>query len=116
MEKVIIEGVEIHLTQPDEVPMKWVGQSDLVTQVLAAWIVIGDEDLRIAAQAHCNHDPLLHPPAEIVGISTKNTVRVGQANRFKHRQSAYLGLSFGCIRVQPNQAHNLAADGKDRVE
>lgn len=45
MEKVSIGGVEIHLTQPDEVPMVWVGQEELVTQVLAAWMVIGEEDL-----------------------------------------------------------------------
>jgi MoxR-like ATPase len=45
METVIIDGVELHLTQPDSVPMVWVGQEELVTQVLAAWLVIGDEDL-----------------------------------------------------------------------
>jgi MoxR-like ATPase len=45
MEKVTIEGVELHLTQPDQVPMVWVGQEELVTQVIAAWLVIGDEDL-----------------------------------------------------------------------
>ena len=45
MEKVTIDGIELHLTQPDEVPMVWVGQEELVIQVLAAWIVIGDEDL-----------------------------------------------------------------------
>lgn len=45
MEKVVIDGVELNLTQPDDVPMKWVGQPELVTQVLAAWMVIGDEDL-----------------------------------------------------------------------
>lgn len=45
MEKVLIDGVELYLTQPDDVPMKWVGQPELVTQVLAAWMVIGEEDL-----------------------------------------------------------------------
>ncbi|MFH1487445.1 MAG: MoxR family ATPase [Pseudomonadota bacterium] len=45
MEKVVVDGVELQLTQPDEVPMKWVGQEELVTQVLAAWMVIGEEDL-----------------------------------------------------------------------
>lgn len=45
MEKVNIDGVELHLTQPDDVPMVWVGQEDLVAQVLAAWIVIGEDDL-----------------------------------------------------------------------
>jgi MoxR-like ATPase len=44
MEKVTIEGVELHLCEPDEVPMSWVGQDELVTQVLAAWLVIGDDD------------------------------------------------------------------------
>ncbi len=45
MEKVTIDGVELTMTQPDEVPMVCVGQEELVTQVLASWIVIGDEDL-----------------------------------------------------------------------
>jgi MoxR-like ATPase len=45
MEKVTIDGVELHLIEPDDVPMRWVGQQELVTQVLAAWIVIGDDDL-----------------------------------------------------------------------
>ena len=40
MEKVIIDNVELHLTQPDDVPMVWVVQEELVTQVLAAWMVI----------------------------------------------------------------------------
>ena len=45
MEKVVIDGVEVHLTQPDEVPMVWVGQEELIAQVVAAWMVIGDDDL-----------------------------------------------------------------------
>jgi MoxR-like ATPase len=44
MKKVTIDGVEVHLNQPDEVPMVWVGQEELVFQVLAAWMVIGDDD------------------------------------------------------------------------
>ena len=44
MEKTLIDGVELHLTQPDEVPMVWVGQEELVSQVLAAWMVVGDDD------------------------------------------------------------------------
>ncbi len=48
MENVTIDGVEIHLSEPDEVPLSWVGQDELVTQVLAAWLVIGDEDLPLS--------------------------------------------------------------------
>jgi MoxR-like ATPase len=44
VEKTLIDGVELHLTQPDEVPMVWVGQEELVSQVLAAWMVVGDDD------------------------------------------------------------------------
>ena len=45
MEKVLIEETEIFLTQPDEVSMYWVGQEELVTQVLAAWMIVSDDDL-----------------------------------------------------------------------
>lgn len=45
MESVTIDKVELHLSNPDEVPMSWVGQEELVTQVLAAWLVIEEDDL-----------------------------------------------------------------------
>ena len=43
MEKVIMEGVELFLSQPDDVPMSWVGQPELISQVLAAWLVVERE-------------------------------------------------------------------------
>ncbi|MEJ2589262.1 MAG: AAA family ATPase [Deltaproteobacteria bacterium] len=45
MKKVTIDGVELHLSEPDQVPMAWVGQEELITQVMAAWLVIDPEDL-----------------------------------------------------------------------
>ena len=48
MERIIIDGVELHLGEPDEVPMRWVGQNELITQVLAAWLVIGKDDLPLS--------------------------------------------------------------------
>jgi MoxR-like ATPase len=44
MEKVTIDGVELQLSEPDEIPMFWVGREDLITQVLASWLVIGRND------------------------------------------------------------------------
>lgn len=41
---VEIEGVTIHLSHPDELPMKWVGQRDLMLQVLASWMVLDEKD------------------------------------------------------------------------
>ena len=48
MENVIIEDVELQLSEPDQVPMRWVGQQELITQVQAAWLVIGDDDLPLS--------------------------------------------------------------------
>jgi len=44
METVTIDGVVLHLSQPDELPMSWVGQRELVTQIMAAWLVMGPGD------------------------------------------------------------------------
>ena len=45
MEKVTIKGIELYLTEPDDIPVKWVGQEDLITQVLAAWLVVEEDDI-----------------------------------------------------------------------
>ncbi len=44
METVTIDGVTLRLSQPDELPMDWVGQEELVTQIMAAWLVMGSGD------------------------------------------------------------------------
>ena len=44
METVSIDGVILHLSQPDELPMNWVGNEELVTQIKAAWLVMGSGD------------------------------------------------------------------------
>ena len=48
MKEIIIEGVVLNLCEPDEVSMSWVGQAELVTQVLAAWLVLGKGDLPLS--------------------------------------------------------------------
>ncbi len=42
---VTIEGVTLHLAHPDRFEVSWVGQEDLIWQVLAAWLVVDDRDL-----------------------------------------------------------------------
>jgi len=44
MKSIVIDGVQLQLMQPDEIPMRWVGRHELVTQVLAAWLVVGEGD------------------------------------------------------------------------
>src|SRR5436305_3114020 len=42
---VDIEGVSVHLAHPDELPIRWVGQEELMRQLLAAWMVVTEQDL-----------------------------------------------------------------------
>lgn len=42
---VDIDGVKLHLAHPDELKGEWVGQEDVLRQLLAAWLVIEERDL-----------------------------------------------------------------------
>jgi MoxR-like ATPase len=44
MDKVNIDGITISLANPVELALKWVGQEELLKQLLAAWMVIDDRD------------------------------------------------------------------------
>lgn len=43
--RVIIQGVEIALGFPDEFQFEWIGQKDVLDQLLAAWLVIDEKDI-----------------------------------------------------------------------
>ncbi len=42
---VEVEGVPLHLAHPDELNVTWVGQEEVMRQLLAAWLVVDDQDL-----------------------------------------------------------------------
>src|SRR5256714_8093487 len=42
---VEIEGIPLHLSHPDELPVAWVGQEEVMRQLLAASLVIDPQDL-----------------------------------------------------------------------
>ena len=42
---VEIEGVVLHLGHPDELTTRWVGQEELMRQLLAAWMVVNEADM-----------------------------------------------------------------------
>jgi MoxR-like ATPase len=44
-ETVTIDDVTLHLSHPDELRLEWVGQRELMDQVLAAWLVVDHHDL-----------------------------------------------------------------------
>lgn len=42
---VEIDGIRLHLSQPDPSDGQWIGQRELIKQVLACWIVVDERDL-----------------------------------------------------------------------
>src|SRR5258707_3851582 len=42
---VEIDGVILHLAHPDELTIRWVGQEELMRQLLAAWMVVTEADV-----------------------------------------------------------------------
>ncbi|MBD3193538.1 MAG: AAA domain-containing protein [Candidatus Lokiarchaeota archaeon] len=45
VEKVLISGVEISLSEPAQIDMKWVGNENLIKELKAAWLIVDKEDL-----------------------------------------------------------------------
>jgi len=43
--RIIIQGIELALSCPDELPFQWIGQRDVLEQLLAAWLVVDDNDI-----------------------------------------------------------------------
>ena len=44
-ERINIQGVDIALTFPDEFSFQWIGQKDVMDQLLAAWLVVDEDDI-----------------------------------------------------------------------
>jgi MoxR-like ATPase len=42
---VTLDNVTLHLAHPDEIPVRWVGQKELMKELLAAWMVVEERDL-----------------------------------------------------------------------
>ncbi len=40
-----VENISLHLAHPDEFPGNWVGQEEVMRQLLAAWLVVNENDL-----------------------------------------------------------------------
>jgi len=45
MNHVTIDGITLSLARPVELSLRWVGQEELLTQLLAAWMVIDEQDI-----------------------------------------------------------------------
>ncbi len=47
-QKVTIGGVQLTLSQPDSSEVTWIGQSEILKQVLACWLVVAEKDLPLS--------------------------------------------------------------------
>src|SRR5262249_6701913 len=45
MKQITIDGINLSLAAEIELPLKWVGQEELLRQLLAAWMVIDERDI-----------------------------------------------------------------------
>lgn len=45
METVTLDGITLSLASPVSLPLKWIGQQELLRQLLAAWMVIDERDI-----------------------------------------------------------------------
>ncbi len=45
MEQITLDGIKLTLAGPVELDLKWVGQEELLRQLLAAWMVIDERDI-----------------------------------------------------------------------
>lgn len=66
-----IAGIQLRLTQPDHLNMKWVGQSELVLQLLASWSVLDPRDMplnpRLLGKPGVGKTTLAYAAAQMLG-------------------------------------------------
>lgn len=48
IDSVEIDGVRLHLSQPDSSEGEWIGQQEILQQILACWLVVDAKDLPLA--------------------------------------------------------------------
>jgi len=45
MDRITLDGINLTLANPIELPLRWVGDEELLRQLLAAWMVIDERDI-----------------------------------------------------------------------
>lgn len=67
-----VEGVTLHLAHPDELPVRWVGQEQVISQVLASWLVLDDQDIplnpRLVGKPGVGKTTLAYASAKRMGL------------------------------------------------
>ena len=77
---------------------------------------VGDEQLRIAAHGHGNHDTLFLSAGEFVRVRVEKLLRTGQQHLFEEIENLFFSLFFRNLFVQQNLFGDLLAAPDDRIE
>jgi Mg-chelatase subunit ChlI len=69
--RVELEGVPVFLAHPDELPMRWIGQPELILQLHACWSLVDERDLplspRIIGKPGVGKTTLAYSAAKMLG-------------------------------------------------
>ncbi len=69
--KMEIEGIQIFLAHPDELPMRWIGQEELLLQLHACWKIVEERDIplspRIIGKPGVGKTTLAYSAAKMLG-------------------------------------------------
>ncbi|MEZ6115555.1 MAG: hypothetical protein R3C28_03140 [Pirellulaceae bacterium] len=81
-----IDGVALHLSHPHNVDSEWIGQTEILHQLLACWLVVDKADLPLAPR-------LVGPPG--IGKTAAGHGRRQDAKATALHLSMYRGHSAG---------------------
>ncbi len=74
--RVTIDDVQLHLSQPHEASGQWIGQREILKQLLACWLVVDDKDLPLTPR--------------LVGTPGIGKTQLGMAGAHARSQELYI--------------------------
>jgi|TARA_B100000809_G_scaffold254480_1_gene291724 MoxR-like ATPase len=72
----VIDGITLNLSKPDTTNPEWIGQSEVLKQVLACWMVISDKDLPLSPR--------------IIGMPGIGKTTLGMVAALERKQPLYI--------------------------